>query len=76
MTILDTITVDNTHVAFAGQLSIERCQCHLAHLQALIHMCCENITHSDDFIAQSVRSIIENIGQELEHSAKALSLFS
>lgn len=58
-----------------GKLSIERCQNHLAHLHALMHLCRPEGLEFDSLVAESVLSVMESIERELAQSAKALSMF-
>ena len=71
---MSIIEINNPSIAIVGKLSIERCQTHLAHLHALMHLSREE-NSSDNFITESVLGVMESIERELAHSARMLGMF-
>ena len=67
--------LSNINALIISRLSIERCQGHLAHLHALMHLCGRGRVGVDDRVAESALKIMENIESDLAHSATALSFF-
>ncbi len=69
-------TTDNqvSNAVLVGRLSIERCQTHVAHLHALMHLCEPPCFGMDELVAESARRIMQNLESELEHSAEVMGL--
>ncbi len=63
------------NAVIVSRISIERCQNHLAHLHALMHLCEPDHLGHDSFVAESVLRVMEIMESDLVHSAKALSHF-
>lgn len=61
--------------AIVGRLTIERCQVHVAHLLALMHLCEPVATGTDTLVAESMLRIVKDLESDLMHSAKAISEF-
>lgn len=58
-----------------GRLSIERCQSHVAHLHALMHLCEPATMGMDGLVAESMLRIMAHLESDLSHSARAMSHF-
>jgi len=54
------------------QLTLERCQFHMSHLNALLHLCMPGDNGLDEMVAANARQIIALVGQELAASAGTL----
>lgn len=65
-------TLDNVLVC---RLALERCQQHLAHLHAILHLCLPEESQGEDMVAMdSMRKIISSMAQELSYSVDTLVL--
>lgn len=62
----------NSAAVFITKLSIERCQMHLAHLHALMHLC---YPPGDSFLEGSFLKVMETIEGELSYTEATLSHF-
>lgn len=57
------------------RLALERCQQHLAHLHAILHLCMPEQAHDDGAVAMTgMRKIISSMAQELNFSVDTLVL--
>lgn len=57
------------------RLALERCQQHLAHLHATLHLCMPEQAQDENFVAMgSIRKLIANLAQELSYSMDTLGL--
>lgn len=65
----------NINAVIVSKLSIERCQSHLAHLHALMYLREHGESKTDDLVSESVLQVMEQMGRELAHSSRALSVF-
>ncbi len=55
------------------RLALERCQQHLAHLHAILHLCMPEQAFDDDMVAVAgMRKIISSMAQELTYSVETL----
>ena len=69
-------TSDTDNARIAGGLAIERCQQHLAHLHALMHLCGQEERGLDDNVAKKVALIImESLQRDLSYSASILKIY-
>lgn len=64
----------NPNLAIIGKLSIERCQTHLAHLHALLYLCCPRAAFADSVIEESLIDVMASIEHELAQSARLLGM--
>jgi hypothetical protein len=63
-------TMDNVLVC---RLALERCQQHLAHLHAILHLCLPEQAFDEDMVAVAgMRKIISSMAQELTYSVDTL----
>lgn len=72
---MSNINTTNCNAILVSRLSIERCQAHLAHLHALMHLCRPVDMGCDQLVAESFTRVMEDIEGELGHSVKALNHF-
>jgi hypothetical protein len=57
------------------RLALERCQQHLAHLHAILHLCMPEQAYDDGMVAMTgMRKIISSMAQELNFSVDTLVL--
>jgi len=63
-----------SNAVIVGRLSIERCQAHLAHLHALMHLCAPAALGMDGLVAESVLRVMQDLEGELMQSARAMSM--
>lgn len=62
------------NIRIARGLAIERCQQHLAHLHALMHLCGHEEKGLDDNVAEGVLIIMESLQRDLSYSASILQV--
>lgn len=62
-----------SNALIVGRLSIERCQAHVAHLHALMHLCAPESLGMDELVVQSMLRVMENLESDLVHSVSAIS---
>lgn len=68
----DSRIMDNILVC---RLALERCQQHLAHLHAILHLCLPEQAYDDGHVAvEGMRKIISSMAQELTYSVDTLVL--
>jgi len=65
-----------SRAAILSKLSIERCQCYLAHMHAIMHLDVPHDMCGDEAMAQdNIRAIMSNIERELSQNAERLRFF-
>jgi len=67
-------TSDGDNARIAGGLAIERCQQHLAHLHAMMHLCGHEEMGLNDNVAEGVLIIMESLQRDLSYSASMLQI--